>query len=507
MPKRVRQKRSRRDTAYSSMSYKHPIFMLQDTCSPGVVASNLSTLLPNQVYQALLSQPEGFNYFLQSFSFPVKTARCTVIPYYADPRNFATPVSYRRNGFPAYGLMYQMRLPIYQHLGNMETHLRRFTMMKPLYFWYKFTRDSSLLLSKSPYTIIVSSKQNCHRHCTYESVMAAPHRTYKLYSGRSITIRVPILVNKPSMELVNSLTMDQHVGAAITTGEPNPSTAYPLPGINRRTYPLAGSLCKHPWVPTQIFTKWFNDQGFGNNPPSYTDTSLNLRTAFFKYMLRQLSYTGPLIFVTSQVDAVPDQFLNPSSSAIQAVSPFPPAVEGLAPQNGKDIEVNIGIRARFSIPIVKPLSVNENEVSIVMPTNRIVPGEPPTSYSVFGPSAIFCSSGVQQDPFPYQAYRDEASAFVNNTADAQPVPNMQILPTLLPTNATVFTTTIARDRGPFSLTALPPAPTNPNPNSVLWNQDGAGNPVQSVSYDRQDNAEVYTEDPIAFDAPDNYRDL
>lgn len=507
MPKRIRQKRSHRTTAYSSISYKHPIFMLQNTCSPGAIAENLKTILPNQVYQQLVSQPEGYNYFAQSFSFPVNIARCTVINNYADPANFATPIAYRRNGFPAYGIIYPMRLPIYQHIGNMETHLKRFCFMKPLYFWYKFTRDSSLLQSSSPYTIIVSQKQNSKSVCTYESLISSPHRTYKLYAGRSVVIRVPILVNKPPSALVNSLTMDHHIGAAVTDGSANPATAYPLPGINRRTYPLAGGLMKHPWIPTQLFTKWFNDQGFANGPPSFSDPNLTLRAAFFKYMLHQLSYSGPLIAITSQVDAVPDNFVNPSSSAIQAVSPFPPAVEGLAPQNGKDIEINIGCRVRFSHPILKPHGVNDTEITNILPVLRPLPTDPPTFYSVFGPSAIFCSSGVRQLSYDYDPYRDEASAFSNNTADAQPVPNMVILPTLLPTNSTAFTTTISRDRGPFSLTALPPAPTNPNPNSVLWGQEGVGNPIQVTSYDRQDNAEVYTEDPLAFTAPDNYRDL
>lgn len=513
MPKRVRQRRSDKVTAFSSMNYRHPIFLLQNHCSPGVVAQNIASILPGQLYQQFLSQPSGFTYLAQTFSYPVQTARCDVIPSYGDPNEFPKPVAYRRNGFPAYGLMYQLRLPIYQHIGNMETQLKRFCFMKPLYFWYRFKRDASTLDSTNPYTIVVSNKQNCLGIINYEALIGQPHRTYKLRSGGSVTIRVPILVNKSGSTLVNSLTMDNVVGLPVTDGSPNPSTAAPWPALNRRAYPLAGGLTRHPWMPTAIFTKWVNDMGFGVDAPQFaSDPQLTIRAAYFKYMLHQMQYSGPVVAITSQVDAHSDAYQNPSAASIIYVSPFPGnASENLAPQNGRDIEVSIGCRVAFSTPIKKPFSVSELEGTIVLPRVR-QPSPPLTEpYEVFGPSALFCGSGVRQVPFDYDPYRDEASAFVNNVVPlVDPDPNLQILPTLLPTNQAAFSVSISRDRGPFSLTSLAPPPTNPNPNSVLWNQEpvpGTINPVQAPYYDRQDNAEVFQEEPRAFEQINNYRDL
>lgn len=526
MPKRNRGSRRVRST-FLAVNYRHPIFMLQNHCCGPCVPRSLKSILPTAALPTGLGPPAGFQYYAQTVSYPCTSANCVAIQGYGDPYNPLVPVPFNRNGLPAYGIMYPLRCPMMAMLGNMKEQLSRYYLCKPNYFWFKFSRDSSVLKSSNPYTITVSGAQNRHTLYTYESLVGTKHRTYKLYAGRTVVIKVPILVNAPPPSMLQQLDLNLILGAPNLPVPPDPApiqppynnftNVFPTTAVFRRDFPLPGRLVPHPWMPTNLLTKWINDIPQDFLPCTGTGEADINRKSLFKYFLYQLAYTGPLVAVTSPNDIVRSTYVNETSNQSIPVFPVPGQDNNLAVNNGMDIKVQVGLRVSFSQPILKQLIADNNDDTVILPVGRpgVTPDQP-AFYDCTGPPPIFMTTGVKQVPFPIKEYHDEALAFTTILTDpeaAPRVPNLGPISHVQPTDWTTFTKNITSDKfqgapPPGVGLTLPPVGTSTVPPSLLWVGEPTM-PEQVPVYDRQQQEEIYDEQPQYGRLPNSalYRDL
>lgn len=489
-----RTRKTQRASSFSAIQYMHPCGLRQDACSAGWVddpATFPPTFVPWTPQHAA-----GSTRLLQQIKYPCTRSLCTVISEYGNPGATVGNSLWNVNSYPLYGISYPLRIPIFQHLGNLQDDLKRFVYCKPLYMWIKYTRfPNQISTSRNPYTFHISAHQNPHQIDNFESLKQQPHRIKKLMPGRSLTLRYPILVNKPSPIFNNALQLNQHV---LTTNPPPIIDVYPsATNAGLRKWELPAGRIRHPWIPTNFFQLLKANLGQPGNPSgSGTDLSLS----YFKYMLQTMSWTGPLIFITSPLQGfTSDQASgNPSVIGTKTIRNLPVFDSG-TPLDFTDMKVQIGVRFAFKTSTIKAL--------IPQPIDAI-PWHPSLPAPQMMPPSVFtqCTTQLPRTFGPTFDYVPNAPYVPPPAAPAPAAPTTTS--SRAPKRAGPFVTSalMIRNDAPLTLT-LPPVGTSVAP-TLVGIDDPNATAVES-SIVRQEQHMYFTEEPFetATTAAPTYRDL